>query len=183
VLKKLITFSPLLIIGALVYLSLSPRNPVNGQAPLKPDTGFWTVINVSDGDTLKVKTESGEIKNIRLACVDAPEKQQEMGAESKANLQRLVSEVNKKVIGYPIETDRYGRTVAEVFTSKGDSEKFLNEEQVSSGHAYIYRQYIGKCPNRGALEKAEEIARANRRGVWSRSDLMKPWDFRKSKRT
>ncbi|BDA71606.1 nuclease, SNase-like protein [Calothrix sp. PCC 7716] len=178
-LKKLIALSPLLVIGALAYLSFERLNSVGGQAPLKPDTAFWTVLSVADGDSLKVKTASGEIKKIRLACLDAPELKQEMGAESRANLQRLIAEVDNKVIGYVVDTDRYGRTVAEVFTHRGDSEKFLNEEQVSGGHAYLYKQYIKKCSNRGALEKAEEIARANRRGVWSRSDLVKPWDYRK----
>lgn len=155
---------------------------MNGQsAPIPNNPNLWTVVSVSDGDSLKVKTESGEIKKIRLGCIDAPETAQPQGTESKANLERLVSEADNKVIGYPIETDKYGRTVAEVFTSKGDKERFLNEEQVSSGNAYIYRQYLGKCSNRGALEKAEEIAKSQRNGVWSRNDLVKPWDFRKSK--
>ncbi|MBW4600675.1 MAG: thermonuclease family protein [Calothrix sp. FI2-JRJ7] len=183
-LKKLIAVSPLLVIGALAYLSFSPKNPVNGQAPvLQRDSGFWTVLSVADGDTIKIKTESGEIKDIRFCGIDSPEKTQTLGAESKANLQRLIAEVNNKVIGYPVEVDRYGRTVAEVFTSKGDVEKFLNEEQVRSGNAYIYRQYLGKCANKGALEKAEEIAKNQRNGVWFRNDLIKPWDYRKSRRS
>lgn len=105
-----------------------------------------------------------------------------MGTESKANLERLVSQANNKVIGYVVDTDRYGRTVAEIFSYKGDVDTFINQEQVKSGNAYLYKQYLNNCPNKGALEKAEEIARAGNKGVWSRSDLTKPWDFRKSQR-
>lgn len=182
-LKKLLEFSPLFIIGALAYLSLSPKNSVGQQAaPIPRDSGFWTVLSVSDGDTIKIRNSEGEIKNIRLCGVDAPEKIQPLGTESKANLQRLVESANNKVIGYPVEIDKYGRTVAEVFTHKGDSEKFLNEEQVKSGNAYLYARYSRKCQNVSALEKAEEIARGQHLGVWSRSDLIKPWDFRKSQR-
>jgi micrococcal nuclease len=180
-LKKLIAFSPVIVIGALLYLSFSRLNSVGGQAP-QADSGFWTVISVADGDTIKIRTESGEIKNIRLCGIDSPELKQEKGAESKANLERLVSEANYKVIGYPVETDKYKRTVAEIFSHRGDSDTFINEEQIKSGNAYLYTRYSGKCPNKGALEKAEEIARESRRGVWSRSDLTKPWDFRKSRR-
>lgn len=180
-LKKLIAISPVFVIGALAYLSFSPRNEVQGQAPQR-DLGFWSVLSVHDGDTLKIKTEAGEIKNIRLGCLDAPELKQEFGAESKANLERLVSQANNKVIGYVVDTDRYGRTVAEIFSHKGDVDTFINQEQVFSGNAYLYKQYLNKCPNKGALEKAEEIARAGNKGVWSRSDLTKPWDFRKSQR-
>lgn len=39
-----------------------------------------------------------------------------------------------------------------------DSEKFLNEEQISSGNAYLQKQDADKCPNISALENAEAMA-------------------------
>jgi endonuclease YncB( thermonuclease family) len=65
-----------------------------------------------------------------------------------------------------IESDRYKRQVAEVFTILGNGEeKLLQEEQLKSGMALVYHQYISSCPNGDSILKAEEIARKNRVGV------------------
>lgn len=146
----------------------------------------WTVASVADGDTITVR-RGGETKKIRFCGIDAPEikhgKQpgQPLGIESKANLQRLVNEVGGKVSVVNIESDRYGRTVAEVFSSKNGIEKNFNEEQLSSGNAYIYTQYVGKCPNKIAFGNAEAIAQSKRLGVWS-GNYQRPWDYRKQQR-
>ncbi|BDI20963.1 hypothetical protein ANSO36C_67650 (plasmid) [Nostoc cf. commune SO-36] len=147
----------------------------------------WTVASVADGDTITVR-RSGETKKIRFCGIDAPEikhgKQpgQPLGQESKANLQRLVNEVGGKVSVVSIESDRYGRTVAEVFSSKNGIEKNFNEEQLSSGNAYLYKQYAGKCPNKPVFEKVEAIAQSKKLGVWS-GNYQKPWEYRKQQRS
>ncbi|MBC1237575.1 thermonuclease family protein [Nostoc sp. 2RC] len=140
----------------------------------------WEVVKVSDGDTITVR-QGQEKKKIRLCGIDAPESKQPLGQESKGNLQRLVDEVGGKVSITEIERDRYGRIVGEVFSSKNGSEKFLNEEQLSSGNGYLYTQYAGKCPNKIALGNAEAIAKSKKLGVWS-GNFQKPWDYRKQQR-
>ena len=80
-----------------------------------------------------------------------------------------------------VEKDRYGRTVAEIFTISPSGEKFLNEEMVSSGLAYHYTQYSSSCPNKDAIAKAETIAKNQHAGVWS-GNYQKPWEYRKAQR-
>jgi micrococcal nuclease len=152
---------------------------VLNESPLMSEQ--WQVVRVSDGDTIAVRQGQREMK-IRFCGIDAPEKAQPLGKQSKANLQRLVNEVEGKVSVVSVESDRYGRTVAEVFSSKNGVEKSLNEEQLSSGNAYLYKQYAGKCPNHLALEKAEAIAQSKKLGVWS-GNFQKPWEYRKQQRS
>lgn len=141
----------------------------------------WQVIRVSDGDTIAVRQGQREMK-IRFCGIDAPESKQPLGKESKANLQRLVNEVGGKVSVVSIESDRYGRTVAEVFSSKNGIEKNFNEEQLSSGNAFLYRAYMSKCPNKDVFEKAEVIAESKKLGVWG-GNYQKPWDYRREQRS
>jgi micrococcal nuclease len=141
----------------------------------------WQVVRVSDGDTIAVRQGVREMK-IRFCGIDAPEKAQPLGKESKANLQKLVNEVGGKVMVSEVERDRYGRTVAEVFSSKNGMEKFWNEEQLTSGNAYFYKQYASSCPNKDIYEKAEAIAQSKRLGVWG-GNYQKPWDYRRQQRS
>jgi micrococcal nuclease len=135
------------------------------------------VIKVADGDSLTISTDNGKEK-IRLCGIDAPEKAQPLGQESKRNLQRLA--LNKQVAITPVERDRYGRLVAEV-SVLSVPEIDLNAEQLTSGLAYHYAQYSDKCPNRDVLITAEGIGKAKRLGVWS-ANYQKPWDYRQQRR-
>jgi micrococcal nuclease len=60
----------------------------------------------------------------------------------------------------PRDTDRYGRTVAEVILPDGRS---LNREMVREGLAWWYREYT---PHDAELARLEAKARAARRGLW-----------------
>ncbi|MCW5319010.1 thermonuclease family protein [Nostoc sp. KVJ3] len=166
----------------LVAIAVSGCSKSNAEFPAMANSEEWQVIRVSDGDTMVVRQTDGREKKLRLCGIDAPEKAQPLGKESKANLQRLVNEVEGTVSVTEIESDRYGRTVAEVFSSKNGMEKSLNEEQLSSGNAYLYRQYADKCPNKIAFGNAERIAQSKKLGVWRDSSTVPPWEFRKRQR-
>lgn len=152
------------------------------QKTSAPSTETWQVVRVADGDTITVRS-GGRKEKIRFCGIDAPETKhgnqpgQPLGNESKANLQRLIDEANGQVQLAIIESDRYGRQVAEVFAGG----KFLQQEQVKAGLAYHYARYSGNCPHRDAIVQAEAIAQSNRSGVWGGS-YEKPWDYRKSRR-
>jgi len=188
-LKNLLNNIPLLIVAAFVFLGwkfLGDKwTADSGNAP--PFSETWIVTKVADGDTITVRQTDGQEMKVRLGCIDAPETPhgkapgQPLGEESKKNLQRLVDEADGEVMVSVIDTDRYGRKVAEVFTSVKGGEKSLNEEQLSSGMAYFYRKY-SNCPNREVFQRAEQIAIASRVGVWSQPGLEKPWDYRQQKR-
>jgi micrococcal nuclease len=154
--------------------STSPRS-----MPLSEN---WMVTKVSDGDTITVK-RGAETKKIRFCGIDAPEKAQPMGKESQEKLRSLVALAKNQVIIIPVESDRYGRTVAEVMASGRDGvEVSFQEEMLKSGLAYYYKQYALKCPNHLAFEQAEKIAIASKAGLWSKPGLEKPWDYRRRQR-
>lgn len=177
--KTKIFIFTLLSTTALYGCNKSLSQAVLNESPLISQE--WQVIRVSDGDTIAVRQGQREMK-IRFCGIDAPEKAQTLGKESKANLQRLVNEVGGKVSVVSIESDRYGRTVAEVFSSKNGVEKNFNEEQLSSGNAFLYKQYAGKCPNKLVFEKAEAIAQSKKLGIWS-GNFQKPWEYRRQQRS
>ncbi|WP_157620720.1 thermonuclease family protein [Synechococcus sp. PCC 7335] len=137
-------------------------------------TPYWRVLSVGDGDTLRVTTGT-ENATIRLGCVDSPELAQDFGESSKEYLQALLP-INTPVALRTVATDRYGRTVAEIF-SQGRN---INLSLVESGHAVAYRQYLSQCDQDAYLE-AEAIARQNRLVFWSVPNPVMPWDFRRQR--
>jgi endonuclease YncB( thermonuclease family) len=146
----------------------------------------WTVASVADGDTITVKRD-GETKKIRFCGIDAVEKQQKLGPQAKSYLQSLIDKGNGAVMVIPVEQDRYGRTVAEVFVKprpgtpgyQSEEEIFLNGDMVRAGFARHYTRYSGNCPNKGVIEQSEQMAIANRAGVWNDPNAVPPWEFRK----
>ena len=143
------------------------------SAPVTPSSDSWRVLSVGDGDTIRV-SQGEDIQTIRLACIDAPEmRQPTYGELAKQQLQALLP-VNTVVSLRPVDTDRYGRLVAEIFRSDSN----VNLSLVSSGHAVVYRQYLGNC-NAETYLNAEAIAQQNGLVFWSQADPVMPWDFRR----
>ncbi len=75
------------------------------------------------------------------------------------------------------DRDRYGRLVAEVFV-RPKEEKFVQEELLVAGMAYIYPKYVGSCPNHDPMGRAEALGQEKKVGVWADS-YQRPWDFRR----
>ena len=143
--------------------SATNQSSPTGQAP---QTTRHQVKRVTDGD--KIVLDNGD--KIRLCGIDALEKAQPLGDESKANLQRLIDAAGGTVLVMEGERDRYGRIVGEVFTKViGSEEKYLNGEQVRSGLAYDYKQYSKSCLNHNVIATSEERAITEKKGVWSGS--------------
>ena len=105
-------------------------------------TSEKVVINSCyDGDTCTSST--GE--KIRLACIDTPELRGKRAdpvpaKEARDYLRELV--VGRKVTIRRITTDRYRRTVAELFIDGSN----VQQQLVASGHASIYWRYADQCP-------------------------------------
>ena len=134
------------------------------------------VTRISDGDT--IACTNGQ--KIRFCGIDAPEKAQPLGEESKQYLTNLLQ--GKEVIISPVETDRYNRLVGEVFvkvSADSEEETFVNAEMVRAGMAYHYAQYSNSCAGRSQIIDAENEARTRAIGVWS-GNHQKPWDYRKT---
>ena len=94
-----------------------------------------------DGDTCR--TRSGE--KIRLACIDTPElrgkrAQPKRAKAARDRLRGMV--VGRKVNLRRITTDRYGRTVGELYVGGMN----VQQAMVASRHAEIYWKYAYQCP-------------------------------------
>ena len=74
-----------------------------------------------------------------------------------------------------VDTDRYGRVVAELF-SQGHN---INLSLVRSGHAVAYDQYLDDTADTQAYLSAEANAQQNRLMFWRSSPVVIPWDFRR----
>lgn len=159
----------------------APQNP--GQSEI------YAAVEVLDGDTIKLPNG----QKVRFCEIDAPEMAkgerpgQPLGAAAKEWLRSRIDAAGGKVMVSPVERDRYGRLVAEVFVSaknpqQPEEEKLLNYERVRVGMAYHYRQYSQRCPiGADSLDEAETAARGRRLGVWAQPQE-KPWEFRKAQR-
>lgn len=151
------------------------------DSPSKPSTGLVSgpvvLVSVGDGDTIRVKDAKGNRVTIRLACIDAPETSQgSSGRWSTKTLKGLI--LGKSIRLKPQTKDRYGRTVAEVYSGTTN----INLQMVRLGAAYPYRKYLGQC-DRAAYLSAEATANKRGIGVWGPyRPNQKPWDFRRSSR-
>ena len=137
-----------------------------------------SVISVGDGDSIRVLDGNRRI-TIRLACIDAPESSQlPWGFQSTALLKKLIpigSEVSLKMK----TKDRYGRFVAEIFSSHGN----INQLMVQLGQAFAYRSYLRHCDAQKYLQ-LEAAAQRQAIGVWSvgYSGIERPWEYRRNRR-
>lgn len=126
------------------------------------------VIEVLDGDTVLVLRGNQKIK-IRMANIDAPEKAQEGGMESKQSLLDMV--MHKQVQIDSQTVDDYGRVVGTISLDG----KNINEEQVRRGMAWEYSNYHS---NKTYIALQSE-AQAARRGLWNQASPLPPWQWRK----
>jgi endonuclease YncB( thermonuclease family) len=133
-----------------------------------------TVIAVMDGDTILLKPAAGKtvprpFLKIRLADIDAPEKDQAFGDDSGRALAALV--LKKQVQVVTVASDDYGRQVARVSLGNLD----VNRHMVQRGLAWAYTRYR-RNPGLVALQRE---ARRDRRGLWSQAEPVPPWVWRK----
>lgn len=135
-----------------------------------PDREFSArVVGIQDGDTITVLRGAQQVR-IRLYGIDCPERGQPFYRRAR---EFTASQVfGKTVTVEVIEQDRYGRLVARVYTPEGVE---LNKELVRAGLAWWYQRY---APHEIELARLEEEARASRRGLWSESSPVPPWEWR-----
>lgn len=127
------------------------------------------VIVVMDGDTVMVLRDGQKIK-IRLANIDAPEKDQPYGMQARQSLLELVGKRQIQVTTQAV--DQYGRTVGLISLDRLN----VNEEQVRRGMAWEYSHYHS---DRAYIVLQSEAQQA-RRGLWQQTSPQPPWQWRKS---
>ena len=127
------------------------------------------VISIADGDTFTLLVDSTQVK-IRLHGIDCPEKRQDFGQVAKKFLSEMV--FNKIV--HKTNRDRYGRTIGIVFIDNIN----VNEGLLKAGLAWHYKKY----DHNSVWTLLEDIARAEKKGLWSIANPLPPWDWRKLRR-
>lgn len=141
-----------------------PPPPQSQQGTLQ-----GTVVDVPDGDSLVVRTDSGHYR-VRLEGIDCPELGQAFGPEAK-QFTRAAAKGKSVTVKFN-GTDQYDRIVAIVHLPDG---RVLNAELVGNGLAWWYRHHSQDRE----LESLEAQARAEQRGLWSREDPQPPWRWRR----
>lgn len=138
---------------------------VSCAAPASALTGV--VTHVTDGDTVWVRTEHARLK-VRLQGIDAPERCQAWGPQSRDALARRV--LNRQVELQTRARDGYQRTIAQL-TLEGED---LGAWMVGQGHAWSarYRRSLGPYASQ------ETAARSARRGLFAQADAVEPRAFR-----
>jgi endonuclease YncB( thermonuclease family) len=164
------SLAPLALFTSLAVLSafaLLLPTPARAQADFRA-----RVVSIGDGDTIRVQ-HGDKLETIRLACIDAPEMAQvPYGDQARRYLQTRLR-LEQEVTIHPLNSDRYGRTVAEVI---GDIN--LNLALVEDGQAFVYAKYLGQCDAREYLD-AEYRASRHRFGIWRvPGGIERPWLFR-----
>ncbi len=131
------------------------------------------VIRVVDGDTLVVEAP-GRVVKVRLFGIDCPEMSQPGGEHAAWFTSNMVAGRMVQVDEH--DTDRYGRTVAEITLPDN---RDLNKELVKHGEAWWYAKYD---PDDSEMQQLEENARERRIGLWVESNPLPPWEWRKAVR-
>ena len=127
------------------------------------------VLSITDGDTFKVRLR-GEETTIRIACIDTPEMAAHpWGQIAKDALTGMLS-TGSKVALMEHDTDRYGRTVAEVFKGR---RRNIGLALVKKGFAEVYEEYAYQC-DEDQLVKYERKARQKGTGIWSNLENSEP---------
>jgi endonuclease YncB( thermonuclease family) len=129
------------------------------------------VVRIADGDSFTVaRSGSSATDEIRIHGIDAPERSQPWSRRAREALsERLFGKV---VRIDPVERDRHGRLVAEVWADGAS----VGAAQVREGHAWVFRRYTRSQ----ALRALEAEAQAAKRGLWSlpEPERIPPWEWR-----
>lgn len=130
------------------------------------------VVAITDGDTFKLLTKDSTLIRVRVANIDCPERKQPFSKRAKQFTSDAIFDKYVKVEEF--KKDRYGRSIAYVYYDN----KNLSKELLKAGFAWHYVKYS----NDKTLQKLEEIAKSNKKGLWLDPHAIAPWDWRSNKK-
>lgn len=136
-----------------------------------PQPFIGKIIKIIDGDTITVLSNK-ILYRIRLAEIDAPEKKQFFGMQSKKILGDKIFHKDVKIVWS--KRDLYGRIMGHVYLD----DRWINKEMIEDGWAWHYKQYS----KNKELALVESNAKANGKGLWADQNPIPPWEFRKNKK-
>ena len=129
------------------------------------------VMEVVDGDTI-ILWHNNRKEKVQLNGIACPDKRQQYGGQAKRFTSFMIQgkDVTVRVVG----KDQNGGILGHVFLLDGQE---LNRELVKEGLAWWDRK---QSTNQG-LGQLEEIARAERRGLWADPHPVPPWEWKKQR--
>lgn len=134
-------------------------------------------VQVLDGDTIIFK-RFGKEERVRLLYIDTPEEAQ--GRPARLATEYLKQRIEGKKISLKERgVDMYGRTLAVIYLGKTN----INFEMIQKGMAFPYRfqKFKNSTQKRNYL-LAFELAKLKRLGIFSESEILEPYHFRRSLR-
>jgi endonuclease YncB( thermonuclease family) len=128
------------------------------------------VSAITDGDTILIVDENQQQHNVKLAGIESPTGDQELGERARQNLFSLI--YGKTVHVLTDTTDENGRLVGKV--TAGDCD--LSLEQIKGGFAWFDRSgnTAKSEADRKAYAEAESSARNAKLNLWSKPGIQPP---------
>jgi micrococcal nuclease len=142
---------------------------VSAQLVATPEVFEGSVVSIKDGDTIGVLYDGKEVK-VRLAHIDCPESGQPFGQAAKKFTSDFCYRKTARIVQAD-RPDRYGRLIGLVYVD----EKCLSIELVEGGLAWHFLKYSKEQ----SYSELELLARKKGKGLWSDSNPIPPWDWRK----
>lgn len=160
--KHPVSFILIVLILIFVLLLSSKAAEASNMPPIKQ------ILEVVDGNTLKVSTIDDDTFLVKLKGVDAPELGQNFGNEALAYLQKMVA--GKNILVEYSGKDRWGNRLVYVTAKNGKS---INDIMIKNGYGWVDRFY----KNQPELVKLQEEAQLKKAGLWKEKDPTAPWIF------
>jgi endonuclease YncB( thermonuclease family) len=135
---------------------------------VQAETFSAKVIMVMDGDTVMVLRGNQKIK-VRMANIDAPEKDQTFGKQARDSLQEMVGKKTVQIDSQAV--DQYGRIVGLISVDGRN----VNQEQLQRGMAWEYSHYHTDKTYIGLQNDAQR----SQRGLWGQGTQQAPWEWRR----
>lgn len=140
------------------------------SSPARPKSGFYKVIKIVDGDTIKVNID-GKNENVRLIGINSPEVNDPrkpvecFGKEASNKAKEILTDKSVKLENDPTQGDRdkYKRLLRYVFLEDGTS---FNKLMIEEGYAYEYTYNI-PYKYKEEFKKAQKQAEDNKKGLWA----------------
>jgi micrococcal nuclease len=154
----------LVIILAVIAVTLAPSKESKEEKPIRAD-----VINVTDGDTIIVRSDEYGESKVRLIGIDTPES---VSPDPKKNVPfgaAAFTYTKETLLGKTVlltfdiqEYDRYGRLLCYVYLTDGT---LFNEELVRKGYARVYTVPPNVAHESEFLD-AQKKAQEGGEGIW-----------------
>ena len=126
------------------------------------------VVTIHEGDRLTIRHD-GRNETVYIKDIDCPELKQAYGRQAKLAIAAYVG--SRDVVVRALKRGRNGLGTAEILLQDGRN----------VGHELLKEGLAWARPERGqdqSLEDMEQLAKAERKGLWSDPDPVAPWKWK-----